>query len=78
MITLHDKDSGVVIGTITETDLSLLVDSLEKESRTDTDYYIQAGTIDLLVADGASTELLTLLRNALGTKNGVEVAWTRT
>ena len=77
MITLRDKDSGVVIGTITEADLSMLVDLLEEESRTDTDYYVEVGTIDLLEKEGASVELLALLRNALGTKEGVELAWTR-
>ncbi len=77
MITLHDNDSGVAIGTITEEDLAVLVDSLEEESRTDTDYYVQAETIDLLEADGASAELLALLRTALGAKPGVEIAWTR-
>lgn len=77
MITLHDKDSGASIGAITEEDLALLVDSLEMESSTDTDYYIQEGTIALLEADGASAELLAVLRSALGAKPGVEVAWTR-
>ncbi len=77
MITLRDKDTGVDVGTITEADLSMLVDSLEEESRTDTDYYVEAGTIDLLEQEGASAELLALLRHALGTKEGVELEWTR-
>ncbi|MDZ7631631.1 MAG: hypothetical protein U5K74_09855 [Gemmatimonadaceae bacterium] len=77
MITLHHKDTGAVIGTISDTDLSVLVDSLEEESRTDTDYYIQAGTIDLLEEAGASAALLALLRTAVGTKDGVEVMWSR-
>jgi len=77
MITLRDNDSGTAVGTITEADLSKLIELLEEESRTDTDYYIEAGTIDLLEAEGASVELVTLLRSALGTKEGVELAWSR-
>jgi len=77
MITLRDNDSGTAVGTITEADLSKLIELLEEESRTDTDYYIEAGTIDLLEAEGASVELVALLRSALGTKEGVELAWSR-
>ncbi len=77
MITLIDKESRALIGTISEADLTLLIDSLEEESRTDTDYYIEAGTIELLEDAGASVELLALLRNALGTRDGVEVEWSR-
>ena len=77
MIPLRDKASGVTIGLITEADLSILVDSLEEESRTDMDYYVEAGTIDLLEEEGASAELLALLRTALGTKEGVDLVWSR-
>lgn len=77
MITLHDKDSGVEVGTITEADYALLADVLEEESLRDTDYYFESGTIDLLEKEGASVELLTLLRSALGTREGVELVWTR-
>lgn len=77
MITLHDKVSGVEVGMITEADFTMLSNVLEEESLRDTDYYFEAGTIDLLEKEGASVELLTLLRNALGTKEGVELVWTR-
>lgn len=77
MITLRIKDSGAVLGTISEADLQSLVDVLEEESPTDTDYHIQAGTIALLEEEGASAELLALLRRALGTLAGVDVEWTR-
>ncbi len=77
MITLRDKDSGASIGTVTDEDLSLLVELLEEESPSDTDYYFEAGTIDLLEEEGASVELVALLRKALGSKDGVELTWTR-
>lgn len=77
MITLRDKDSGATIGTITDDDLAVLVALLEEESPTDADYYFEAGTIDLLEEEGASAELVALLRKALGSKDGVELAWSR-
>jgi hypothetical protein len=77
MITLFDKDSGAPVGTISEEDLATLVDLLEEESRDDADYYFEAGTIDLLEEEGASPELVALLRKALGTNDGVELSWSR-
>lgn len=77
MITLFETDSGTPIGTISEDDLSTLVELLEEESSDDADYYFEAGTIDLLEEEGASAELVALLRKALGTNDGVEISWTR-
>src|SRR5690348_12579330 len=71
MIDLYDKATDQLIGSITEEDLQVLVDALEEESLDDRDYYIDAATIDL-VADGRATDhLVTLLRAALGAKEGV-------
>lgn len=77
MITLRMKDTGAALGTISEADLQSLFHVLEEESRTDTDYYIQEGTIVLLEEEGASAELVALLRQALGSLDGIEVEWTR-
>jgi len=77
MIDLYDKATDLLIGSITEADLQVLVDALEEESRDDRDYYIDAATIDI-VADGkASNHLVTLLRAALGPKDGVDIRWQR-
>jgi putative signal transducing protein len=72
---LTEADSGAFIGEITEPQLQCLVDELEEESETDRNYYIDAATIDVLEAAGADAELVTLLRHALGTREGIEIAW---
>jgi len=77
MITLHDKQTGSLLGQISEEDLQLLMDMMEEESTTDTDYYISSETIDMLADDGASPTLLSLLRTALGERTGMDIAWTR-
>lgn len=75
MYTLSLKDTGALLGTIDDADLRLLVDQLEEEHETDTDYYVCPATIEILQESGASRGLLKLLRDAVGTSEGVEVAW---
>ena len=77
MITLVNKDTGKPIGSVSEGDLQVLVDQLEEEDSKDTDYYIDADTIDLLEENGASADLLRILRQALGDAEGMEVSWKR-
>lgn len=77
MITLRDKESGDTLGSIAEADLETLIHALEEESLADRDYYIQAETVDLLEQEGASPDLVALLRTALAGREGVEIAWSR-
>lgn len=77
MIDLFDQDSGALLGSITETELQLLVDSLEEESTTDHAYYVEAATIDLLGDGRATDHLLHLLKTAIGTRDGVDIRWAR-
>lgn len=77
MITLSLKERGTVLGTIEESDLQLLVDQLEEEHSTDTDYYVCPSTIDLLEEGGASASLVAMLREAVGAAEGVDVCWRR-
>jgi hypothetical protein len=76
MIELYDSEANQLLGTVSEADLQVLVDALEEESADDRDYYINAETIDLL-ADTGSPELIGLLRGALGSKEGVEIRWSK-
>jgi hypothetical protein len=76
MIDLYNAETNQPIGTITEADLQILIDSLEEESSEDQDYYIDAATIDLMV-DRGSPHLLEILRSALGSSDGVEIRWQR-
>jgi processive 1,2-diacylglycerol beta-glucosyltransferase len=53
------------------------MDALEEESDADRDYYIDGPTIDVLVGAGAREGLADLLRRAIGSREGVEVRWSR-
>jgi hypothetical protein len=75
VITLSLKDGGAVIGTIDEEDLQLLIDQLVEEDEEDTDYYITSLTIDVLEETGASPELVSMLRDAVGDGEGVDIVW---
>ena len=75
MIQLFDAERNTPIGTITDAQLRFLVNQLEEESATDQDYYINAATIDMLEQDGGDAPLITLLRNALGTRDDMEIRW---
>ena len=77
MIDLYNQETNQLIGSITEADLKVLQDALEEESSEDQDYYIDRATIDV-IGDGRATEhLLNLLRDALGSDDGVDVRWER-
>jgi processive 1,2-diacylglycerol beta-glucosyltransferase len=65
------------LGTITNAQLQFLIDQLEEESTDDTDYYIDRATLDLFEEAGAEANLLALLRQALGTREGIEIVWSR-
>lgn len=77
MIQLHDKETGALIGTITEENLQFLIDQLEEESGDDQDYYINETTIDMFEGGGADKGLLSLLRGALNGRTEMEVRWSR-
>jgi hypothetical protein len=76
-ISAYDKDTGRFLATLTEQDLQCLVDNLEEETTSDKDYYIDLEVIDVLEEAGASFSLLSLLKNALGDREGFEIRWER-
>ena len=75
MIVLYDAQTGVELGQIDEAQLAYLTGSLEEESATDQDYYINAPTIDLIESRGADAGLVSLLRQALGTRREMDIRW---
>lgn len=77
MIELRDKETGAALGTITEQHLQFLVDQLEEETAGDVDYYLNATTIDLFEENGADPALVALLRKALGSREEMEIQWSR-
>ena len=75
MIDLYIKGTNELLGSITETELQYLEDSLEETSDEDRDYFVDQATIDLL-ADGRATDhLVHLLKKAVGSGEGVEIQW---
>jgi hypothetical protein len=77
MIELRNKETGALLGTISEAQLHFLIDQLEEESTEDQDYYINLATLDMFERAGADRELLALLRGGLGTKKDMEIIWSR-
>lgn len=78
MIELFNDTTGEPLGPLAEKDLRVLVEALEEEFTGDRDYFLNAATIDLLAARGASEDLVVRLRTALGSSDGVDIRWTRT
>lgn len=78
MYKLYDAGSGEVIGTLNDQQLRFLIDHLEEESAADRDYYINTVTLDMFAANGADTDLLSMLRDALGNRQDMDVRWDTT
>lgn len=77
MIELKDKGTGQVLGSISEGQLQFLIDQLEEESHDDRDYYLNRTTLEALAGKSTDTELISLLRRALGESGEVEIEWSR-
>jgi hypothetical protein len=77
MIRLRDVERGTSLGSITEEQLQFLVDALEETSSSDRDYYSDAATVEMLEEDGAEPQLVSLLRNAIAGREGMEIRWSR-
>lgn len=75
MYRLFDAETGAAVGTISDEQFRFLEDQLEEESADDRDYYFSRAMIDVLEGNGAPPELVTLLRRALGDREGVELRW---
>lgn len=77
MIQLRNKQTGASIGEITEEQLQFLIDHLEEESDEDTDYYLNRTTLDMLKEKGLDGSFQTLLENAFGGGEELEIEWSR-
>ncbi len=77
MVNLYDKKTGALLGSLTDQQLQFLIDQLEEESLEDKDYAITPMTLNFFEAQGADAGLLSLLRQALSTKDEVVVRWSR-
>ena len=75
MIQLRNKDTGEVLGTISEDDLQFLQDQLVEESEEDTDYYLNREELNLFKVKEASKELISLLEKGFGDGADLEIQW---
>jgi hypothetical protein len=69
------KDSNRSLGVVSDADVKVLIDELEEEDMADTDYFIDAATVDILEASGASKTLVDMLLAAIGDSDGVDIRW---
>lgn len=77
MITLTEKATNKPLGQISEEQLQYLIDNLEEEWLEDQDYAITPLLLEHFESQGADAELVSLLREALGGRDEMEVVWKR-
>ena len=77
MAKLFDKETGHLVGEITEKQLQFLMENLEEESLVDDDYYFNEATIDMLKEKGADEKLVAILEKAIRNKGKAELRWER-
>ncbi len=72
---LYNKKTGALLGTVSDEDVECLVDVLEEEDSKDVDYFIDLDTADILEDNGASIDMMQMLRAAIGASEGIDVRW---
>jgi len=77
MVTLRDKETGSVVGTISDEQLEYLQGQLEEESPDDQDYWFDVASLDILEEEGCDPALVSVLRAALGDRDEMELRWER-
>jgi len=75
MINLYEKDTKKQLGQITEAQLQYLIDHLEEEGTEDQDYAVTPLLLEYFEGLGADPELISLLKDALGGKEEIEIVW---
>ncbi|MGE0867461.1 MAG: galactosyldiacylglycerol synthase [Kofleriaceae bacterium] len=68
-------DTGTTIGTITDAQLTFLVEQLEEEHDEDRDYYLDRPTLEVLADNAIDPELLAMLEKAMGDDDAMDIAW---
>ena len=75
MINLYEKDTNKPLGQISEAQLQYLIDHLEEEGTEDQDYAVTPLLLEYFEGLGADPELLSLLKDALGGREAIEIVW---
>lgn len=77
MIQLREKGNDRLIGEISADQLQFLMNQLEEEDLEDRDYAITPMLLQAFELEGADSELVALLTEALGDRETMEVIWKR-
>lgn len=77
MIELREKGAENLIGEISEEQLQFLIDQLEEEDLEDRDYAITPLLLSSFEVEGGDPALISMLREALGDRDEMEIAWSR-
>ena len=77
-VRISDKATGALIGSVSREEFQFLVGQLEEESSRDSDYFIDASTVDILEENGGTASLVALLRTAVGESEGIDITWQET
>jgi hypothetical protein len=75
MIRLFDNETDKELGAISEAQLDLLVEELADESLDEYTYNVDSKVISHLEGNGADSELITILRRALGSRTSMELRY---
>lgn len=75
MVKLYDNITGQYLGEISDEELQFLIDNLEEEDLTDTDYYINRETLELLKEKGMSEDFARLIESAMGGEDDIEIRY---
>jgi hypothetical protein len=77
MISLFEKETNKPLGQISEKQLQYLIDNLEEEWSEDQDYAVTPLLLEYFEGLGADPELVSLLKDALGGREEIEIVWSR-
>ena len=77
MINLTEKGTNRPLGQISEEQLQYLIDNLEEEWSEDQDYAVTPLLLEYFEGLGADAALVSVLREALGGKEEIEIVWSR-
>ena len=78
MVYIYNKSTGELLGEINDDELQFLIDQMEEESMEDKDYSITNMEIEYFAQHGADSQLVTILRKAIGEQSEVIIQWSRT
>ena len=77
MINLTEKGTNRPLGQISEEQLQYLIDNLEEEWSEDQDYAVTPLLLEYFEGLGADAALVSVLREALGGKEEIEIVWSK-